>query len=192
MPSAAPLLTLASVSPRRRELLERVGVAHVVSAADIDETVQPGEAPADYGVRMACAKARAVRARHTGLPVLAADTTVVVDGVILAKPRDRADGIAMLGRLSGRTHQVMTAVALATASGIAFRLSVSEVRMRAVTPEECTAYWETGEPRDKAGGYAIQGRGALFIEHLSGSFSGVMGLPLYETGQLLAEAGIRW
>jgi septum formation protein len=192
MPSAAPLLTLASVSPRRRELLERVGVAHVVSAADIDETIQPGEAPADYVVRMACAKARAVRARRADLPVLAADTTVVVDGVILAKPRDRADGIAMLGRLSGRTHQVLTAVALATASGIAFRLSASEVRMRAVTSEECAAYWETGEPRDKAGGYAIQGRGALFIEHLSGSFSGVMGLPLYETGQLLAAAGIRW
>jgi septum formation protein len=192
MPSAAPLLTLASVSPRRRELLERIGVAHVVSAADIDETVQPGEVPADYVVRMACAKARAVRARRTDLPVLAADTTVVLDGVILAKPRDRADAIAMLGRLSGRTHRVLTAVALATASGIAFRLSTSEVRMRAVTPEECAAYWETGEPRDKAGGYAIQGRGALYIEHLSGSFSGVMGLPLYETGQLLAAAGIRW
>jgi septum formation protein len=192
MPSAAPLLTLASVSPRRRELLERIGVAHVVSAADIDETVQPGEVPADYVVRMACAKARAVRARRTDLPVLAADTTVVLDGVILAKPRDRADAIAMLGRLSGRTHQVLTAVALATASGVAFRLSTSEVRMRAVTPEECAAYWETGEPRDKAGGYAIQGRGALYIEHLSGSFSGVMGLPLYETGQLLAAAGIRW
>jgi septum formation protein len=192
MPSAAPLLTLASMSPRRRELLERIGVAHVVSAADIDETVQPGELPADYVVRMACAKARAVRARRTDLPVLAADTTVVLDGVILAKPRDRADAIAMLGRLSGRTHQVLTAVALATASGIAFRLSTSEVRMRAVTPEECAAYWETGEPRDKAGGYAIQGRGALYIEHLSGSFSGVMGLPLYETGQLLAAAGIRW
>jgi septum formation protein len=192
MPSAAPLLTLASVSPRRRELLERIGVAHVVSAADIDETVQPGEVAADYVVRMACAKARAVRARRTDLPVLAADTTVVLDGVILAKPRDRADAIAMLGRLSGRTHQVLTAVALATASGIAFRLSTSEVRMRAVTAEECAAYWETGEPRDKAGGYAIQGRGALYIEHLSGSFSGVMGLPLYETGQLLAAAGIRW
>jgi nucleoside triphosphate pyrophosphatase len=192
MPSAAPLLTLASVSPRRRELLERIGVAHVVSAADIDETVQPGELPADYVVRMACAKARAVRARRTDLPVLAADTTVVLDGVILAKPRDRADAIAMLARLSGRTHRVLTAVALATASGIAFRLSTSEVRMRAVTPEECAAYWETGEPRDKAGGYAIQGRGALYIEHLSGSFSGVMGLPLYETGELLAAAGIRW
>jgi len=192
VPSAAPLLTLASESPRRRELLEQIGVAHLVSAADIDETVREGERAADYVVRMACAKAGAVRARSTRLPVLAADTTVVVDGLILAKPRDRFDGLAMLARLSGRTHQVLTAVALASASGIAFRLSASEVRMRPVTPEECAAYWETGEPRDKAGGYAIQGRGALFIEHLSGSYSGVMGLPLYETGQLLAAAGIRW
>jgi septum formation protein len=192
VPSAAPLLTLASESPRRRELLGQIGVAHVMSAADIDETVRDGEAPADYVVRMACAKARAVRARSPALPVLAADTTVVIDGLILAKPRDRADALAMLGRLSGRTHQVLTAVALAAASGITFRLSASEVRMRAVTPEECAAYWETGEPRDKAGGYAIQGRGALFIEQLNGSYSGVMGLPLYETGQLLAAAGIRW
>jgi septum formation protein len=192
MPSAGPLLTLASESPRRRELLGQIGVAHVVSAADIDETVRQGEAPADYVVRMACAKARAVHARSAHLPVLAADTTVVVDGLILAKPRDRTDGLAMLARLSGRSHQVLTAVALAAASGITFRLSASEVRMRAVTPEECAAYWETGEPRDKAGGYAIQGRGALFIEYLSGSFSGVMGLPLYETGQLLAAAGIVW
>jgi septum formation protein len=190
MPSAAPLLTLASVSPRRRELLGQIGVAHVVSAADIDETVRPGEAPADYVVRMACAKARAVQERGTHLPVLAADTIVVIDGLILGKPRDRADGMAMLGRLAGRVHQVLTAVALASAGGIAFRVSTSEVRLRAVTPAECAAYWESGEPRDKAGGYAIQGRGALFIEHLSGSFSGVMGLPLYETGQLLAAAGV--
>ena len=189
---AAPILCLASASPRRRELLAQIGVAHVVSAADIDETVREGERAADYVVRMACAKAGAVRARSTRLPVLAADTTVVVDGLILAKPRDRFDGLAMLARLSGRTHQVLTAVALASASGITFRLSASEVRMRAVTPEECAAYWQSGEPRDKAGGYAIQGRGALFIEHLSGSYSGVMGLPLYETGQLLAAAGIRW
>jgi septum formation protein len=190
MPSPAPRLTLASVSPRRRELLGQIGVAHLVSAADIDETVRPGEAPADYVVRMACAKARAVRERGTQLPVLAADTAVVIDGLVLGKPADRAEGIAMLGRLSGRTHQVLTAVALATAGGVVFRVSVSEVRLRAVTPEECAAYWESGEPRDKAGGYAIQGRAALFIEHLSGSYSGVMGLPLYETGQLLAAAGV--
>ena len=196
---------LASRSPRRRDLLKQIGVPFELMllredlrrGVDIDEMPLPDESPGVYVLRIARTKVEmAVRQiAYRALPqkpVLAADTTVVVDGVILAKPRDRADGIAMLGRLSGRTHQVMTAVALATASGIAFRLSVSEVRMRAVTPEECTAYWETGEPRDKAGGYAIQGRGALFIEHLSGSFSGVMGLPLYETGQLLAEAGIRW
>ena len=190
MPSAAPLLTLASASPRRRELLEQIGVTHLVSAADIDETVRPGEAPADYVVRMACAKARAVRERAGELPVLAADTIVVIDGLILGKPGDRAACVAMLGRLSGRTHQVLTAVALASAAGVAFRVSASEVRFRTVTPAECAAYWESGEPRDKAGGYAIQGRGALFIEHLSGSFSGVMGLPLYETGELLTAAGI--
>ena len=190
MPSTQPLLVLASVSPRRRELLAQIGIAHLVSGADIDEAVLPGETPADYVVRMACAKARAVRARGGGLPVLAADTTVVIDGLILAKPRDRAEAIAMLGRLSGRTHQVLTAVALASLTGVAFRVSASEVRLRTVTAQECAAYWESGEPRDKAGGYAIQGRGALFIEHLSGSFSGVMGLPLYETGQLLAAAGI--
>lgn len=185
-----PLLILASVSPRRRELLAQIGIAHLVSGADIDEAALPGETPADYVVRMACAKARAVRARGGELPVLAADTTVVIDGLILAKPRDRAEGMAMLGRLSGRTHEVLTAVALASLTGVAFRVSASEVRLRTVSAEECAAYWETGEPRDKAGGYAIQGRGALFIEHLSGSFSGVMGLPLYETGQLLAAAGL--
>jgi septum formation protein len=190
MPSAAPVLCLASLSPRRRELLAQIGVAHVVSAARIDEEVQPGEPAADYVVRMACAKARAVLTRAAPLPVLAADTTVVVDGRICGKPRDRAEGIAMLGRLSGRAHQVLTAVALATAGGVGFRLSASEVRLRAVTAAECAAYWESGEPHDKAGGYAIQGRGALFIEHLSGSYSGVMGLPLFETGELLAAAGI--
>jgi len=192
MPAAAPLLVLASASPRRRRLLAQIGIAHLVQGADIDEAVNADEAPADYAVRMACAKASAVRARGTHLPVLAADTTVVIDGLILAKPRDRAHALAMLGRLSGRTHQVLTAVALATAAAVEFRLSTSAVRMRSLTPAECAAYWESGEPRDKAGGYAIQGRGALFVEHLSGSYSGVMGLPLYETGQLLAAAGIRW
>ncbi len=190
MTSAAPLLCLASMSPRRRALLEQIGVPHVVSAADIDEAVLPGERAADYVVRMACTKAHTVRARGTPLPVLAADTTVVVDGLICAKPAGRADAIAMLGRLSGRTHQVLTAVALASGAGLDFRLSASDVRLRRLSPEECAAYWETGEPRDKAGGYAIQGRGALFIEHLSGSYSGVMGLPLLETGELLAAAGI--
>lgn len=190
MAGAAPLVCLASVSPRRRELLAQIGVPYLVSAADIDEAVFPGERAADYVVRMACAKAQTVHARGTPLPVLAADTTVVVGGLICAKPRDRADAIAMLGRLSGRTHQVLTAVALASRAGIDFRLSASDVRVRPVSPQERAAYWETGEPHDKAGGYAIQGRGAVFIEHLSGSFSAVMGLPLFETAELLAAAGV--
>jgi septum formation protein len=188
--ATAPLICLASASPRRRALLEQIGVPYTVSAAGIDEAVQDGETPADYVLRIARAKAATVQRRGTALPVLAADTTVVVDGFICAKPRDRADGIAMLQRLSGRTHQVLTAVALASRSGLSFRLSASEVRLRGMTAAECAAYWETGEPQDKAGGYAIQGRGALFIEHLSGSYSGVMGLPLYETGQLLVAAGV--
>jgi septum formation protein len=131
-----------------------------------------------------------VRARAAALPVLAADTTVVVEGSICGKPHDEAAGIAMLQRLSGRAHQVLTAVALADAHGSPWRLSVSEVRFRALSAGECAAYWRTGEPRDKAGGYAVQGLGAVFIEHLSGSYSGVMGLPLFETAQLLAAAGI--
>jgi septum formation protein len=185
-----PLLCLASMSPRRRELLGQIGVAHVVSAAHVDEAARPAEAAADYVVRMARAKALAVHERDGKLPVLAADTTVVVDGLICGKPTDEAEAVAMLQRLSGRSHQVLTAVALATADGVAFRLSASEVRFRRLSREECLAYWRTGEPRDKAGGYAVQGRGAVFIEHLSGSYSGVMGLPLFETAQLLAAAGI--
>ena len=188
----AVLLTLASMSPRRRELLTQIGVAYLVSAADVDESALPDEPPADYVVRLACAKARVVRQRGASLPVLAADTTVVIDGSILGKPRDRAEGVAMLARLSGRTHQVLTAVALAVPARITFRLSASEVRMRTLTAAECAAYWESGEPHDKAGGYAIQGRGALFVESLRGSYSGVMGLPLFETGQLLAAAGLAW
>jgi septum formation protein len=110
---------------------------------------------------------------------------VVVDAVVYGKPLDRADGLSMLAALSGRTHQVMTAVALATAAGVNQLLSCTDVTMRSISPAEAAAYWETGEPQGKAGGYAIQGRGALFIERISGSYSGVMGLPLYETAQLL-------
>ena len=186
----APLLCLASMSPRRRELLAQIGVPHVVSAAHIDEAVQPGEGAADYVVRMARGKALAVHARGGKLPVLAADTSVVVDGQICGKPADEAQAVTMLQRLSARSHQVLTAVALATDGGVAFRLSASEVRFRRLSHEECSAYWRTGEPRDKAGGYAVQGRGAVFVEHLSGSYSGVVGLPLFETAQLLATAGI--
>src|SRR5438874_2079372 len=177
-----PLLCLASGSPRRRALLEQIGVPHVVRAADIDETALPGESPADYVRRLALGES---------LAVLAADTVVVVDGELLGKPADEDAGVAMLERLSGRTHRVLTAVALARAHGApGVRLSESAVRFRTLTRAECLAYWRTGEGRDKAGGYAIQGRGAVFLEHLSGSYSGVMGLPLFETAELLSEAGI--
>jgi septum formation protein len=171
-------------------LLSQIGVPHSVRGADIDETAQPGEAPRDYVMRMARQKALTVREGGEPLPVLAADTTVVVDNVIYGKPRDRADGIAMLERLSGRTHEVLTAVAIADSRGVILRLSESVVRFRTLTLEECVAYWETGEPRDKAGGYAVQGAAAVFIEWLSGSYSGVMGLPLFETAELLRSAGI--
>jgi septum formation protein len=190
--SATPLLCLASVSPRRRELLQQIGVPHVVAAPDIDETARADEPPHDYVVRLACAKARAMVGSASGLPVLAADTIVVIDGRMCGKPTDAQQGIAMLGELSGRSHQVLTAVALARAGQVEHRLSTSEVRFRPLTLAECRAYWDSGEPRDKAGGYAIQGRGAVFIEHLSGSYSGVMGLPLFETAQLLEAAGLAY
>lgn len=186
----APLVCLASVSPRRRELLDQIGVPHTVVGADIDESVRPGEAPRDYVLRMARQKALTVQERGEALPVLAADTTVVLDNTIFGKPRDRDDGLAMLERLSGRTHEVLTAVALANSRDVTLRLSVSTVRFRGLSPGECAAYWETGEPRDKAGCYAIQGRAAVFIDSLSGSYSGVMGLPLFETGELLRAAGV--
>ena len=187
----APLLCLASASPRRRELLAQIGVAHTTAAANIDESVLAGETATDYVLRMARAKALAVRGHAGALPVLGADTSVVLDGVICGKPASAADGLAMLGRLSGRTHTVLTAVALVVpGSAPATRLSTSEVTFRKLSHAECLAYWESGEPRDKAGGYAVQGRAAVFIERLNGSYSGVMGLPLFETAELLRAAGM--
>jgi septum formation protein len=176
---------LASASPRRRELLQQLGVAHVVLSVDVDESPQPGESAERLATRLALAKAQAGFLIDPARPVLGSDTVVVVDGRVFGKPLDRADGLRMLAALSGRTHVVMTAVALVTAAGTAQALSCTEVTMCRITPDAAAAYWETGEPQGKAGGYAIQGRGALFIEHISGSYSGVMGLPLYETAQLL-------
>ena len=187
-----PVICLASNSPRRRELLSQIGVSHMVMAADIDESVLPGEQPRDYVVRLAREKALAIRRTGQPLPVLAADTTVVVAGRVFGKPRDRADAIYMLSELAGRAHEVLTAVALAGAHGVGERLSANTVCFRRISAEECAAYWETGEPRDKAGGYAIQGLGAVFVESLTGSYSAVMGLPLFETGELLRAAGIKY
>ena len=188
--AAPPLLLLASMSPRRSALLTQIGVPHRIAAPHLDERVLPGESAADYVLRMARGKARALARAPGALPVLAADTSVVLDEAILGKPADAAAGAAMLLALAGRTHEVLTAVALASDAGLSVRLSASRVRFRAIAPAEAGRYWASGEPRDKAGGYAVQGLGAVFIEHLEGSYSGVMGLPLFETAALLAAAGV--
>jgi septum formation protein len=184
---------LASGSPRRRELLQQIGVPFRVVGAAVDEAVMPDEAPLAYVARLAAAKAQAgwERSRDSiEVPVLAADTAVVLDGRILGKPSDRQDAADMLQRLSGRTHEVLTAIALRTAAGLQSRISRSEVTFRRIAGEEVQAYWETGESSDKAGGYAIQGRAAVFVAELRGSYSGVMGLPLFETAELLCTAGL--
>lgn len=187
---------LASASPRRSALLEQIGVAHRVVPADISEAREPGEPSDRYVVRLAEQKARAVWERTRGgpsRPVLAADTTVVLDERVLGKPRDTADALAMLADLSGRSHRVLTAVALRHGDGLASTLSVSEVKFRPTTAAERRAYCATGEPLDKAGAYGVQGYGAVFVEWIKGSFSAVVGLPLSETAALLARVGEpRW
>ena len=191
------MLVLASASPRRTELLRQIGVRHQVVPADIDEQRLPAESIEGCVVRLSRAKAWQVWQRLLSAQaddhvsgVLGADTVVALDDLLLGKPRDRADALAMLQRLSGRVHRVVSAVALASAQGLRHALSVSEVRFRKLSLTECAAYWDSGEPCDKAGSYAIQGLGALFIERLTGSYSGVMGLPLFETGELLTAAGL--
>ena len=192
---SADYVYLASGSPRRRELLTQIGVPFQVLTPAVDESVLTGETAASYVIRLARAKAAAGRKIRAGAPqpVLAADTTVVLDGRILGKPIDRDDAMRMLLALAARTHEVLTAVAVAAAADIECRLCRSEVTLRAVTAAEAHTYWDTGEPRDKAGGYAVQGRAAVFITQIVGSYSGVMGLPLYETAELLQAAGVpRW
>lgn len=185
-------LYLASASPRRRELLQQIGVRFETLPVSINEQQQTGELPRAYAQRLAQEKAQAGR-RMLGStqrqPVLGADTVVLIDNLILGKPVNRAEAIAMLQRLSGRSHQVMTAVAL-VAEYCSVAVNVSEVRFRTLSLLECEAYWATGEAADKAGAYAIQGRAAIFIEHLHGSYSGVMGLPIFETAQLLQQAHV--
>lgn len=184
---------LASASPRRRDLLGQIGVPFEVVVPSIPENRLAGETPEDFVGRVAAAKADAVWAevaRSRPAPVLAADTAVVVDREIFGKPADEADALAMLARLSGRSHRVLTAVALRWQAERDARVSVSEVRFRPTTAAEREAYCRTGEPWDKAGAYAIQGLGAVFVEHLQGSYSAVMGLPLNETAGLLARFGL--
>lgn len=187
------MIYLASQSPQRAELLDQLGVAYTLLSVEVDERPEKGEAADDYVRRLAQAKAEAgwqrVCSGLTVLPVLSADTAVVLDGKILGKPRDREHAMAMLQLLSGRSHRVLTAVCLMYAQ-CGQALSESEVCFRSLSELECAAYWATGEPRDKAGAYAIQGKAAQFIQHLQGSYSGVMGLPLFETAELLAAADI--
>jgi len=183
---------LASASPRRAELLRQIGVQFSTVVADLDETPLNNEAPRDYVIRVASEKAR-YAGQHlvpAGAIVLAADTAVVLEQELFGKPRDRQDALAMLGRLSGREHCVLTAVALNCRDHVRVALSESLVEFRDITAAEAEAYWDTGEPADKAGAYAIQGLGAIFVKHLRGSYSGVMGLPLFETAGLLARVGV--
>lgn len=181
---------LASQSPRRQELLAQIGVRFAQLAVAVPEQHQTGEAATAYVQRLALCKAAAGARLRPDLPVLGADTVVVLADQILEKPRDRADGLAMLQRLSASTHQVLTGIALCHGGRQVSRVVRSEVHFRKISPEEAEKYWETGEPRDKAGGYGIQGLGAVFVEHLAGSYSNVVGLPLMETAQLLAEFGV--
>lgn len=188
----SPILYLASASPRRRELLEQIGVPVQVVRCAVDEQVLAGELPEQYVQRVTRAKVLAgVAQAPLDAVVLAADTAVVLDGQILGKPADREHAMRMLRALSGREHQVMTAVAVMRGAEVQLQLVTTQVRFRALTESEMTAYWETGEPVDKAGGYGIQGLGAVFVEHVSGSYSAVVGLPLMETAVLLDDFGIR-
>jgi septum formation protein len=191
--TSPPDIYLASASPRRRELLAQIGIRFETLAVAVEEYRDAAETPVDYVQRVALAKAHAgwaVLGTRVPRPVLGADTEVVIDGEVLGKPQDRDHGLAMLARLAGRTHEVLSAIAVVTGTRVLTRLSRSTVIFRALSTEECAAYWLTGEPLGKAGGYAIQGRGALFVNDLHGSYSGVMGLPLCETGALLRELGI--
>lgn len=186
-------LYLASASPRRKDLLDQLGLACTVLPQDIDESRLPSELPADYVMRLARQKAEAaLQSVDTivGACCLGSDTTVVCDNEIFEKPVDARDARRMLGALSGTTHQVLTAVALASTSGTEVFLSTSDVTFRSLTSAEIDAYWRTGEPADKAGAYGIQGLAAMFVTHISGSYSGIMGLPVAETIALLNGAGI--
>ncbi|RLA48842.1 MAG: septum formation inhibitor Maf [Gammaproteobacteria bacterium] len=185
-------LILASASPRRRELLNQLGVSYLCDPAEIDETPLAGEAPEDYVRRMAQEKAAAVAGRYPApeYAVLAADTTVVIDDDVLGKPRDHFHALGILARLSGRQHSVLTAVCLHSASGLRCELVETKVEFTQLSREICEAYLATEEPWDKAGGYGIQGLGGAFVRSIQGSYSNVVGLPLCETWQLLAANGI--
>ena len=188
MTSPLPRLYLASASPRRRELLTQLAYPFAVLSVHVPEELMPGEEAVAYVQRLAQDKALAGwRACEGRLPVLGSDTIVVLDDAILEKPRDEADAQRMLSALSGRAHQVMTAVALATSAGVDVRLVTTQVTFRSLTATEIIEYWHTGEPADKAGSYGIQGLAGKFVSRIEGSYTAVVGLPLLETDLLLQQ-----
>lgn len=184
-----PALYLASSSPRRQQILAALGLAFEVRSREVDETPLAAESPEDMVLRLARAKALALDVGESDV-VIGADTAVVVDHVALGKPRDEEDAVAMLMRLSGRQHSVITGVAVRGANGVQAVLSATDVQFRDISRDEARAYWQSGEPRDKAGAYAIQGIGGAFVENIEGSYSGVVGLPVFETIKLLHAVGV--
>ena len=184
-----PKLHLASSSPRRSRILEGMGLEFTASGVDIDERRQPGEAADSMVLRLAVEKAGAVPPAVDTV-VLGADTAVVLEGEVFGKPEDEADALRMLAELSGRCHQVMTGVAVRAGSATMSALSVTEVTFREIGPDEALDYWQSGEPEGKAGAYAIQGSGGAFVASIAGSYTGVVGLPVHETAELLRWAGI--
>jgi septum formation protein len=189
---STPRIILASSSPRRRELLTLIGIPHIVQPADVDESVRPGEVPTVYAERLAREKAAAIAARDARAVVIGADTIVVLDGDILGKPRDEAEALHMLGRLSGREHTVFTAVAVARGGRVVSGVEEVSVTFRTLGPEEIPAYIATREPMDKAGAYGIQGYGATIVSRIDGDYFAVMGLALGRLVRLLAEMGVRY
>ena len=187
----SPVLQLASTSPRRQEILRSLGLTFTVIAVEIDESRLEGETPQQMVLRLAANKAAAAAAvSEDSQLVIGADTLVVLGDRVLGKPRGMDDAVEMLMKLSGRSHTVLTGVALWSSTGITSALSQTEVRFREIGRDEARAYWHSGEPCDKAGSYAIQGRGGTFVAAISGSYSGVVGLPVYELAELLGNAGI--
>jgi septum formation protein len=182
---------LASSSPRRHEILAALGLNFTAAGVDIDETRHDAEPVDAMVLRLAVAKVEAARARLKGsVPVIGADTAVAVDDQILGKPRSEDEALTMLRTLSGRDHRVLTGVALAYRGDVSTAISVTKVRFREIGPDEARAYWQSGEPRDKAGAYAVQGLGGVFVESISGSYTGVVGMPVFETATLLEKVGL--
>ena len=187
--TSQPSLCLASSSPRRQEILEALGLEFLVKEIEVNEDRLANETPQQMVLRLAAAKARAAEVEASCL-VIGSDTVVVLGDEVLGKPRNRDEAVAMLLRLSGRRHCVLTGVALLGPGGMQTALSSTDVYFREISRDEALAYWHSGEPRDKAGAYGIQGLGGAFVEAIKGSYSGVVGLPVFETARLLQDAGI--